>query len=152
MDHAGKFEWRVRVTADRGDCGTVYARKHQFQVGAPLDFDREYRHVSALELVLGAIGSDLVNGLRLAARRRRVEIEGIEAVVHGQVNNPLKYLGVIGENGHPGLQRVTATVYVSSMAAPRDMERIWGEMLERSPLFHTFQPLLDLELNLKTVL
>ena len=50
--------------------------------------------MSALEYVLGAIGADLVNGLQMLGRRRRIAIEQVEARVEGELNNPLTYLGV----------------------------------------------------------
>ena len=70
--------------------------------------------MSALEYVLAAIGADLVNGLQTLGRRRRVAIEQVEAVVEGELNNPLTYLGVVGETGHPGLEKVRVRVYLAS--------------------------------------
>jgi hypothetical protein len=84
----------------------VFVRKHQFPVGAPLQFDAEYDAITALEYVLGAIGADVVHGLQTLARKRRVDIDQVEAVVQGELNNPLTYLGVVGADGPPGLEKI----------------------------------------------
>src|SRR5947208_51170 len=96
------FAWRARVRATRRGQATAYVRKHQFTVGAPVQFDEQYDQVTALEYVLAAIGADLVKGFQSAADRRRLTVDQIEAVVSGQLDNPLVHLGVVGEAGHPG--------------------------------------------------
>jgi len=144
--------WTLRVSgAERGEA-MVFTRQHQFRVGAPVHFDRAYEAVSALEYVLGAIGADLVNGLQALARKRRVAIERIEAVVEGELNNPLAYLGVIGETGHPGLQRVQVKVYVASPEEEPTLRSLWQEVLATSPLVCTFQAAIRLDLRLQVVI
>lgn len=144
--------WTLRVSAAERGQATVFTRQHQFRVGAPVHFDRAYEAVSALEYVLGAIGADLVNRLQALARKRRVAIERIEAVVEGELNNPLAYLGVIGETGHPGLQRVQVKVYVASLEEEAAIRRLWQEVLATSPLVYTFQAAIRLDLRLQVVI
>jgi hypothetical protein len=145
------YTWTLRVSATEHGQATVFTRQHQFRVGAPVHFDRTYEAVSALEYVLGAIGADLVNGLQTLGRRRRVVIEQLEAVVEGELNNPLTYLGVVGETGHPGLQKVRVKVYVASPEEEAAVHRLWQEMLATSPLVRTFQAAIQLELRLQVV-
>jgi hypothetical protein len=71
-------------------------------VGRPLDFDSESDAVSAVEYLLGALGADLLNGLRVA-RRRRVHLDRVEATVEGRLGNPLVHLAVVGGEGSPEL-------------------------------------------------
>src|SRR5918992_800700 len=134
-----EYQWSVRVGNASGDRATVYVRQHQFDVGAPVHFDQKYNSLTALEYVLGAIGADIVNCLRVVAHRGRVEIDKVEALVSGKLNNPLTHLGVVGEEGHPGLETVRVKVYVSSTEVKEEIQRIWNEMLEKSPLVRTFQ-------------
>ena len=117
------------------------------EVGPRVPFDEKARGISALELVLGALGADLATGILAAAARRRVEIERAEAVVTGRLENPLVHLGVIGESGHPGLEAVSVVLYISSLAPPEDVEGAWKEALERSPLYHTFERLVRLDIR-----
>jgi hypothetical protein len=147
-----RHTWTLRISAMGGGQAAVFARQHQFRVGAPVDFDRTYEAVSALEYVLGAIGADLVNGLQILAHKRRIVIEQIEAVVVGELNNPLTYLGVIGETGHPGLEQVRIKVYLASPEPEVTIQRLWQEMLERSPLVRTFQAAIHFELSLQVII
>ena len=146
-----RHTWSLRITATEGDQATVFARQHRFRVGAPVHFDRAYGAVSALEYVLGALGADLVNELQILARKRRVVIDQLEAVVVGELNNPLMYLGVIGESGHPGVERVRIKVYLASPEEEATIQRLWQEMLDRSPLVRTFQAAVQLELSLQVM-
>ena len=147
-----RYTWTLRVSTAGKDRASVFARTHQFHVGAPVQFDAAYDAITALEYVLGAIGADIVNGLQALARKRRVEIDHVEAVVEGELNNPLTYLGVVGESGHSGLERVSVKVYIASLATEAEIQRVWQEMLDKSPLVRTFQPAIRFELNLQVVL
>jgi hypothetical protein len=149
MEH---YRWTLRVSTAGKDRATVFVRQHQFPVGAPVQFDAMYDAITALEYVLGAIGADVVNGFWALARKRRVEVDHVEAVIQGELNNPLTYLGVVGESGHPGLEQVSVNVYVASLATEEEIRRVWQEMLDRSPLVRTFQPAMRFALSLQVVL
>lgn len=145
------FVWTARVTAEARDRASVYARRHRFDVGRPLDFDAESESVSALEYVLGALGADVLNGLRAAARRRHLDLDGAEATVEGRLDNPLVHLGVVGEDGHPGIAEARVKVYASSPDPEEAVRAAWADALERSPLVHTLQGCVDLSLELHVV-
>jgi hypothetical protein len=147
-----RYTWTLRVSTAGKDRATVFVRQHQFAVGAPVQFDAAYDSITALEYVLGAIGADVVNGLWALARKRRIEVDHVEAVVQGELNNPLTYLGVVGESGHPGLEQVSVKVYVASLATDEEIRRVWQEMLDKSPLVRTFQPAIRFELSMQVVL
>jgi hypothetical protein len=131
--------WTVRVAAGPGDGATAYARSRRFTLGAPLAFDEEYPQTTALEHLLAAVGADLVAGFRIMARRRRIALDQVEAVVEGRLQNPLVHLGVVGEAGHPGLESVEVKVYADSPANEDDVRAAWEEALARSPMVHTFR-------------
>jgi hypothetical protein len=149
MDH---YQWSLRVGSGGRDQATVYVRQHQFHVGAPVQFDPQYSRLTALEYVLGAIGADIVNCLRTVARRSRVEIDKVEALVSGELNNPLTHLAVVGEEGHPGLETVKVRVYTSSVEQEERIRQVWAEMQKRSPMVCTFRAVLNLELELKVII
>src|SRR5262249_25561889 len=143
------YRWSLRVSTADKDRATVFVRQHQFAVGAPVQFDAAYDAITALEYVLGAVGADVVHGFQTLARKRRVAVDHVEAVVQGELNNPLTYLGVVGESGHPGLEQVSVKVYVASLATDEEIRRVWQEMLDKSPLVRTFQPAIQFELSLQ---
>ena len=86
----------LRVTARDPDAARVSVGRRQFSIGRPLEFDEMSPHVAAIEYALGAVGGEVVNGLRAFADRRRLAIDAIEAVVTGELVGGLTYLEVIG--------------------------------------------------------
>jgi uncharacterized OsmC-like protein len=145
----GDFTWDVRLRASEDGTATAYVRDQRFAVGAPLQFDSEYEHVTALECLLAALGADVANGFRSRARRKRLAIDDVEAAVSGRVNNPLTHVGVVGEEGHPGLEWASVRIYVSSDEDEQALRDVWDETLRRSPLVRTLQPTVTLDLSLK---
>jgi uncharacterized OsmC-like protein len=145
------FVWKARVTAEGRDRADVFVRRHRFVAGRPLDFDPESATVSPLEYLLGALGADLLNGLLLVARRRRLRIDRAEAAVEGRLDNPLTHLAVIGETGHPGLSRARVKVYVSSLDPEAFLQDAWVETVERSPIACTLRSAVELSLELELV-
>jgi hypothetical protein len=141
-------QWRLRVTAATPGVVRVSARRHQFAVGKPVDFDVDARHVSALEYALGALAAEVVGGLGAAAKRRRIEIDHVEAVVDGQLENPLTYLEVVGETARPRLGAVALKVYVASPYGEPAIRKLWSETLPRLPLVATFERACDVTIEL----
>ena len=144
--------WTLRVTAARPAGSTVHARKHSFAAGAPLSFDVEYGAITALEYLLGAVGADLVGGIQAVARRRRVEIDDIEVVVHGVLHNPMVYLRVVGETGDAGIRAIEARAYISSLDDEHRVRAVWTEALETSPIANTLGKAVKLDLTYQQVL
>ena len=70
----------LRVTAPDPDVARVSIGRRRFSIGRPLEFDEASPHVAAIEYTLGAVGGEVVNGLRAFAGRRRLSIDAVEAV------------------------------------------------------------------------
>ena len=150
MDNSD-FIWTVRVERMRDGEATVYARNHAFSIGQQAGFDVSGTHPSAVEYLLGALGGDLMSGFGTQAARQRVSIDGMEMKLSGRLNNVLTHLGVIGEQGHPGVESITGTLYVSSTADVSVVELLWRTTLERSPLVNTLKRCVTLSLDLRIV-
>jgi hypothetical protein len=137
----------LRVTAPDRGVARVSVGRRQFSIGRPLEFDEGSPHVAAIEYALGAVGGEVVNGLRAFADRRRLSIDAVEAVVSGLLENGLTYLEVIGEEGRPRIARIHVKVF----AAVRDAvatRALFDEMLDRLPLVCTLRAALPLEIEL----
>ncbi len=139
----------MRVTGTGRRRSTAYAREHRFQVGAPVAFDAAADRVSALEYALGALASDLLTTFTELCRRRRLDVGPVEAVVTGELDNPLTVLRVVGEEGGPGLSTITLKVYAGSSEAADVLEAVWREAQSLSPLAVTFRAAVALDLELR---
>ena len=136
----------LRVTAS-DPAARVWSGRRHFTIGRPIEFDEASPHAGAVEYALGAVGGELVNGLREFARRRRMTIDAVEAVVSGELANGLTYLEVIGEQGEPALTRVAIKVFVST-PDPDGTSAMFGEMIERLPLVCTLRKATELQIEL----
>jgi hypothetical protein len=137
----------LRVTAPGSAAAHVSIGRRQFSIGRPVEFDEASPHVAALEYALGAAGGEIVNGLREFARRRRIDIDAIEALVSGELEHALTYLEVVGETHPPRLARITVKVFV--LAADHTAIRtLFADMLDRLPLACTLRTALDLRTEL----
>ena len=138
----------LRVTAGEQDQARVSVRRHQFLVGRPLDFDAESSAVMAMEYALGALGAELVGGLRLFAGRRRLVLDNVEALVQAEIEDSLVYLEVIGESGRPRIGRVDIKVYVASPETEQLVRHLFEEVLNKLPLVGTFRGAVHLDIQL----
>jgi hypothetical protein len=137
----------LRVTAPDADVARVSVARRQFSIGRPVEFDEASPRVAAIEYALGAVGGEIVNGLRVFADRRRLPIDAVEAVVTGELTNGLTYLEVAGEQGQPKIARIRVKVFVASGdgAATR---ALFEHMLDRLPLVCTLRAALALTIDL----
>src|SRR4051812_16678498 len=137
----------LRVTAPGPDAARVSVGRRHFSIGRPLEFDQASPHVAAIEYALGAVGGEIVNGLRAFADRRRLLIDAVEAVVTGGLESGLTYLEVGGEKGQPRI----ASVHVRVFVAPADAaatRTLFEYVLDRLPLVCTLRAALPLTTEL----
>jgi hypothetical protein len=137
----------LRVTAPGPGVARVSVGRRQFSIGRPLEFDEVSPHVAAIEYALGAVGGEVVNGLRAFADRRRLAIDAVEAVVTGELENGLTYLEVIGEQGQPRIARIHLKVFVASADAAAT-SALFEHVLDRLPLVCTLRAALALTIEL----
>lgn len=143
------FVWTVRVRADAQRAITVHARNHAFPVGDPLSFRPVDDLPSSLELLLGALSADLIGTFRALAQKRRLFLDALEFTASCSLNNPLVHVGVIGEEGHPGIEQIEGTLYVAADADESLLDELWEETLRRSPLYHTLKGAAQMSLRLQ---
>jgi hypothetical protein len=137
----------LRVTATTRAAARVSTGRRHFSIGRPVEFDEASAHVSALEYALGALGGEIVNGLREFARRRRIEIDAIEALVTGDLDHALTYLEVVGASDSPRLARVAVKVFVST-ADEAAIRALFSELLDRLPLTCTLRASVEVSTEL----
>lgn len=143
------YHWAVRVHSAGPAHAKAYARNHTLELGVAASFKETDERPSAVELLLAALGADLVNGLEELARRRGIAVDGIEASLTGELGNPLVHLGVVGEEGDPGVSRIEGTVYLGVDAEPEVAEELWRIVRERSPLWATLARACSLSVALR---
>jgi hypothetical protein len=136
----------LRVTATGRDARVSVGRR-QFSIGRPVEFDEASPHVAALEYAIGAVGGEIVNGLREFARRRRIDIDAVEAVVAGDLEHALTYLEVVGEQGRPRIARIAVKVFVATPQAAA-VRALFAEMLDCLPLTRTLSAAVEITTEL----
>ena len=72
---------QLRVASKNEDCVAAYIRRQRLEIGRPLTFDEQYPGITALEAFAGAFAGEVMSGLRLRARKRRIELGEVEGVV-----------------------------------------------------------------------
>src|SRR5690349_309028 len=127
------FVWTVRVRTETPRTTTVFARNNAFTIGDAISFRPTDTVPTALELMLGALCADLISTFRSLASRRRIHLDALEFSANCSLNNALIHVGVHGETGHPGVERIDGVLYVSADASQDELESLWTEALHRSP-------------------
>jgi hypothetical protein len=152
LDAGGYHAWTARVRGTGGNQATAYARNQTFAVCGQASFKEVDPHPSAVEYLLGALGGDLITGFAAHAARRGIVVDALEASISGRLNNPLVFLGVVGEAGHPGFETISGTLYASADADEPILREAWQETLTRSPLANTLRRCVELSLELQITL
>ncbi len=137
----------MRVRTDSSGL-TASARNHSWRVGEPLSFAPKDELPTAVELAVGALAADLIGGLRRICRLKRIDFERAELSVQWTLDNPLTYIGVVGEEGTPAISTIYGVLYVSCFEEEA-LSEAWQETLLRSPLFNTLRKaaVINLRLN-----
>jgi hypothetical protein len=100
-----------------------------------------------VDALLGALGADLLECTRKAAARLRLSVLDAEIALECSLANPLLALGVVGEYGDPGIERITGALYVSGDFSDQELERVWLEARNRSALATTLSRAVPMDLR-----
>lgn len=145
-DRAREYEWRARVRATGGMESTVYCRNFSFRVGQPASFEERDTHPSALEYLIGALGSDLSAGFTNECNRSGLTLDDLEITVRATLRNILAHLGI--EDGDPSAARIEVKCFASSLEKEAEIRDAWERTLRRSPLWTTLSKAVELESRL----
>lgn len=149
---ATDYTWSARVRWASDQHASVYTGDHAFSVGSSARFTEKAPHPSAVEYLLGALGGDLVTGFQRQAARRGVTIDALEVSISGSLDNVLVSVGVVGAQGHPGFESITATLYVGADADETTLHALWRATLATSPLVNTLEHCVALSLRMQVTL
>ena len=147
---AREYRWQCRVRWTEGLQCKVYCRNHAWEVGQPASFDVQDAAPSAVEYVLGALGSCLAMGFQIHASRRGIRVEALEIALSGQIENILVFLGV-EQDGHSGFRAITGTLYVQADAEEAVLHEIWQHTLAVSPLVNTLARPVSIDVAMQLV-
>jgi hypothetical protein len=139
----------IRVQRTPASAVRAYARGQSFEVGSQASLREVDPHPSAVEYALGALGGDLLCGLERAAASEGLRLHALELTLSGRLENILVHLGVVGEQGHPGVATIDGTLYVSTDSDHRAVEAAWRIALARSPLYNTLSRCASVSIHLR---
>ena len=150
LEAAKGYKWNVRVQAENALTAKVHSRNHTFLVGQPADFSPKVDAPSAIDYLLGALASDLTVGFKAQASRRNIEIDQLEVSLKAGLENVLFHLELEDE-GSPRIQEMKGTFYVSSPQSEEDLEKLWENTLERSPIYQTLKQTIKIDIQFSIV-
>jgi hypothetical protein len=141
---------RVRWIAPHA---TVYLRDHKVAVANPVSFKPSGDVApSALEMLLSALGGEVVTAFTAQATRSGAVLDAVEAAVSTYLKNPLVAAQVVGEVGSPALAALAITLYVASPETEETIHALWDEVRPHLPVYATLSCACPITLVLKCVL
>jgi uncharacterized OsmC-like protein len=120
----------------------VLARNHNLLSDSPLGIGLRDEHPSALDLLLSALGSDLVLRLQAGLSRTGLEVASLELKLRAELEDPLAALDVRGADGSPALSRVSGVFYLTGFLEEADtelLEETWRQAQQASPVLQTLR-------------
>lgn len=137
----------ARATLSRDQGLKLYARSLEAGLGVPLSFDLKEPRLTGVEYLLGAVASDVLGGFLRLAKRRRLVVDDLEAVLKAEVEDTLAWLEVVGTAGTPRIGRLAVSIYASSSEAEEQVRQLWEEALSRAPIVNALRASLPLQID-----
>lgn len=142
---------QLRAHAGRDGHVRLVTRNLSFQAARQLGLDPEAEHPAALDLLVGALATDLLAGLGREAARAGLPLHDAELRLEAHLDNPLVALGVIGEHGSPALTRVVGKLFVSTDADESQLRALWERACATAPVLATLQRSAIIDITLRLV-
>ncbi|MFA7330168.1 MAG: OsmC family protein [Candidatus Delongbacteria bacterium] len=146
--------WTARVRAGTDGPARAQTRGHDLLSDSPLGLGRRDRHPSSLDLLLAALGSDLVLRLQAELGRTGLEVQSLELSLRAELEDPLAALGVRGAEGSPALAGVSGSCYLTGFLDEGEDETAtacWQAASRTSPLLQTLRRACPVNIELKLI-
>jgi uncharacterized OsmC-like protein/TusA-related sulfurtransferase len=150
LEAAKGYQWSVRIQGSKDLSAKIHSRNHTFMAGQPADFSPKVNAPSAIDYLLGALGSCLSVGFKAQASRRNIEIDHMEVTLKAGLENVLFHLEIEDE-GSPKVNQIKGTFYVSSPEPEENLEKLWENTLERSPVYQTLKGTVKIDIQFSIV-
>jgi len=129
----------------------LVTRNLAFDADQQLGLDPDSKHPAALDLLVGALGADLLAGFARAAARAGVALHDAELRLEARLGNPLVALGVVGERGSPALASVQGTLFVGADADEAQIHTLWDRTCARAAVFDTLRRSTSIHITIRLV-
>ena len=147
---ARDYRWQCRVSWAGGLQTTVFCRNHSWAVGQPASFDLQDAAPSAVEYLLGALGSCLAMGFQIRASQQNIKLENLEISLSGQIDNIFVFLG-LEQTGHSGFRAIQGSFYVQSDADESVLQALWQQTLAASPVTNSLTHQAEIAIDLRQI-
>jgi TusA-related sulfurtransferase len=132
---AENYEWRVRARLTGRQEASVFARNFSWKLGQAVSFEESDDHPSAIEALIGALATELMNGFATACARQELVVDELESTAKVRLHSVLAHLGVA--EGDPSIAAVEVTVFVTSPASGEELRAAFTGVVSRAPLCAT---------------
>ncbi|WP_147535493.1 sulfurtransferase TusA family protein [Bacillus marasmi] len=150
LEAAKGYQWSVRVQGDRDLSAKIHSRNHTFVVGQPADFSPKVNAPSAIDYLLGSLAGCLTVGFKAQASKRNIEIDHTEVTLKAGLENVLFHME-LEDAGSPRIKEIKGTFYVSSPGDEEELEKLWKNTLERSPIYQTLKQSVKIDIQFSIV-
>ncbi|MEM2041909.1 MAG: OsmC family protein [Nitrososphaerota archaeon] len=103
---------------------------------------------TSVEYLIGSLAGCVLLTFVYLATLRGIEVSDAELAVEGELENVCNFLG-LSDEGHPGFNRISMTLYVRSGADEARLKEVFEEALRRSPVYRTLESGTGLTASLK---
>ncbi|MEK7485560.1 MAG: OsmC family protein [Planctomycetota bacterium] len=146
LEKAKDYLWKIRIRWKEGMQAQAFCRNHSFVIGQPASFDTQDTAPSAVEYLLASLGGCLTVGFQWRLSRHKIQVFHLEMTLSAQSDNILVFLG-LEDQGNPGFSQITGTLYLDSNGEPEQIQQLWKETMQRSPVTQTLQHQVQLKLQ-----
>jgi hypothetical protein len=102
-----------------------------------------------LDLLLGALATELLAGFRREAARDGLALDDAELTLSAWLENPLVALGVVGESGSARIASIRGSLYASSTGEPSALAAALARASASGPIHSTLCRVADVGIELK---
>lgn len=122
---------------------------HSYWVNEELSFDSANTKMTGIDHFIGGVASSIVLAIMRFDQQHDQQIDQVEARLVFDVRNPLTYIGVVGCDEAPSIDRIHMVIYAVSLAETKTVEDIVDQALHRCVVFQTLRRAVHFDVRVK---
>lgn len=151
LDESKYYRIGLRAVSKNHAENKIYIDNAIYQVDKEVSFDSENTAQTSVGHFADSLASSIIFSITNYDVKHDNVIDEIEGKFSFELLNPLTYIGVIGYDGEPKIDKVDLTLYIVSFAEEAELNNLCTQAMKNSLILNSIKDSIDVNVRIKLV-
>ncbi|WP_125711032.1 OsmC family protein [Companilactobacillus zhongbaensis] len=151
LNESKYYNINLRAVSKNKEKSKIYLDNTIYDIDKEISFDSENTEPTSTTHFVDALASSIIFSITNYDKKHDDVVDEIEGKFSFQLTNPLSYIGVIGYEGEPKIDKVDLTLYIVSFAEEEELTKLCEKAMKNSIILNSIKDSIEVNTRIKLV-